>query len=47
MLVDYPDGITEKHLRALSGEENAPHTWKAFPSPARKPSVEVAEAERL
>lgn len=31
LLADHPDGITEKHLRALSGDENAPHTWKAFP----------------
>lgn len=34
LLADHPDGITERHLRALSGNENAPHTWKAFPSPA-------------
>ncbi|MFV0535457.1 MAG: restriction endonuclease [Cumulibacter sp.] len=31
LLADHPEGITEKHLRALSGDPNAPHTWKVFP----------------
>lgn len=44
LLAEHPDGITEKHLRALSGDPNAPHTWKAFPSKAKSPSPsEVAE----
>ena len=36
LLANHPDGITEKHLRALSGDPDAPHTWKAFPSPSAK-----------
>ncbi len=32
LLAAHPQGITEKHLRALSGDPNAPHTWKAFPT---------------
>lgn len=32
LLAEHPDGITERHLRALSGDENAPNTFKAFPS---------------
>lgn len=39
LLADHPDGITEKHLRALSGDENAPHTWKAFPLRSAAPTV--------
>ncbi|MGJ6981479.1 restriction endonuclease [Aestuariimicrobium soli] len=31
LLAEHPEGITEKHLRALSGDPNAPHTWKVFP----------------
>ncbi|MFV0535345.1 MAG: restriction endonuclease [Cumulibacter sp.] len=31
LLADHPEGITEKHLRVLSGDPNAPHTWKVFP----------------
>lgn len=34
LLADHPDGVTERHLRALSGDPNAPHTWKAFPTTA-------------
>lgn len=45
LLADHPDGITERHLRALSGDENAPHTWKAFPSPSRRPVVEEPEVD--
>ncbi len=33
LLTEHPDGVTERHLRALSGDENAPHTFKAFPRP--------------
>ncbi|QGH69321.1 restriction endonuclease [Pseudactinotalea sp. HY158] len=32
LLADHPGGITERHLRALSGDPNAPHTIKAFPA---------------
>ena len=48
LLQEHPEGITEKHLRALSGDENAPHTFKAFPSPAHvsAPAV-VEEASKL
>jgi restriction system protein len=42
LLADHPDGITEKHLRALSGDENAPHTWKAFPLPSTEPAAAEA-----
>lgn len=45
LLADHPNGITEKHLRALSGDENAPHTSKLFPSPRTSPKVDVAEVE--
>jgi restriction system protein len=46
LLADHPDGITEKHLRALSGDENAPHTFKAFPlRPAAPTSAESGDAE--
>ncbi|NLG45851.1 restriction endonuclease [Gordonia sp. (in: high G+C Gram-positive bacteria)] len=41
LLADHPDGITEKHLRALSGDPNAPHTWKAFPSPSGEAAAVV------
>ncbi|WP_447646178.1 restriction endonuclease [Nocardioides zeae] len=43
LLADHPDGITEKHLRALSGDPNAPHTWKAFPTTT--PQAEAATEE--
>lgn len=45
LLDDHPDGITEKHLRALSGDPNAPHTWKAFPAPVKTTTAPVVEAE--
>lgn len=45
LLADRPEGITEKHLRALSGDENAPHTWKAFPNPTPALTAEIAELE--
>lgn len=45
LLADHPDGITEKHLRALSGDPNAPHTWKAFPTSSPVQSVTAVEAE--
>lgn len=41
LLSDHPAGITEKHLRALSGDPNAPHTWKAFPT-KRPPPVDAS-----
>lgn len=40
LLAEHPDGITEKDLRALSGDPNAPHTWKAFPV---QPSADVPD----
>lgn len=43
LLDEHPDGISEKHLRALSGDENAPHTFKAFPAPAQQEAPIVAE----
>jgi len=45
LLADHPDGITERDLRALSGDENAPHTWKAFPIPSATPTAEATEVE--
>jgi len=45
LLAEHPQGITEKHLRALSGDENAPHTWKSFPVQSTSPAVEVSGAE--
>lgn len=45
LLADHPDGITEKDLRALSGDPNAPHTWKAFPTSSPAQSVTAVEAE--
>jgi restriction system protein len=32
-------------LRALSGDENAPHTWKVFPSSPSTVTAEVAETD--
>lgn len=43
LLEDHPDGITEKNLRALSGDPNAPHTFKAFPL-AERPATPVVAA---
>ncbi len=45
LLVEHPDGITERHLRILSGNANAPHTFKAFPAPATQPGPVVYVAE--
>lgn len=45
LLAEHPDGITEKHLRALSGDENAPHTWKAFPVQAQPMAPIAVEVE--
>ena len=45
LLADHPDGITEKDLRALSGDPNAPHTFKAFPVNARTTAYEVTETD--
>jgi restriction system protein len=42
LLEDQPDGITERHLRALSGVKNAPNTFKAFPAPAQPAAQQVA-----
>lgn len=48
LLAEHPDGITERHLRALSGDINAPHTWKAFPiQPAEPGSFESEDAESI
>lgn len=43
LLADHPEGITEKHLRALSGDEDAPHTSKAFPLKTSKTAAVVDE----
>lgn len=43
LLADHPDGITERHLRALSGDPNAPHTWKAFPTSTRQTEISIEE----
>jgi restriction system protein len=45
LLAEHPDRITERHLRALSGDVNAPHTFKAFPSPTQPATPVVAEEE--
>lgn len=48
LLAEHPDGITERHLRALSGDENAPHTFKAFPAPDHQETpVAVDEDSKL
>lgn len=47
LLADHPDGITEKHLRALSGDPNAPHTWKAFPTRSAEADAVVEEESVL
>lgn len=44
LLAEHPDGITERDLRALSGDPNAPHTWKAFPIPPDSPSSSEMQA---
>lgn len=45
LLTDHPDGITEKGLRALSGDPNAPHTFKAFPGSASPTAYEPSAAD--
>lgn len=47
LLSEHPDGITERHLRALSGDENAPHTFKAFPAHRSPASETVEETETV
>lgn len=47
LLEEHPDRISEKDLRRLSGIENAPHTWKAFPAPSTMPPPEVAAVESV
>ena len=39
LLAQHPDGITEKDLRTLSGDPNAPHTFKVFGAPGQAPSA--------
>ncbi len=44
LLADHPGGITEKDLRALSGDPNAPHTREIFPRRAKgKPAAHELE----
>lgn len=47
LLADHPESITERDLRALSGVPNAPHTFKAFPSPRMidQPATPEVDAE--
>jgi len=45
LLAEHPDSLTEKDLRALSGDPHAPHTFKAFPSPANNTTYESTEAD--
>lgn len=45
LLKEHPDGITERHLRALSGNETAPNTFKAFPRPDGPEAAPVPEAD--
>lgn len=45
LLADHPTGITEKHLRALSGDPNPPHTGKAFPIKPTTVTEEPSEVE--
>lgn len=47
LLAAHPDGITEKDLRALSGDPNARHTWKAFPITAATGEVAPDEETAL
>lgn len=47
LLAVHPDGITEKDLRALSGDPNAPHTFKAFPIPDPQAGGAVDEETSL
>lgn len=45
LLAEHPEGITEKDLRRLSGDENAPHTFKAFPTTTATKTDEPEPAE--
>lgn len=47
LLADHPDGITEKYLRALSGDPHAPHIFKAFPAGASRAPIAAQEASGL
>lgn len=50
LLAKRPDRITEKDLRALSGDPNAPHTFKAFTAPGQStpvPAVVADETSKL
>lgn len=45
LLAQHPGGITEKDLRALSGDPDAPHTFKVFGAPGQPaaPTISVAD----
>ncbi|WP_300639483.1 restriction endonuclease [Nocardioides sp.] len=45
LLAKRPDRITEKDLRALSGDPNAPHTFKAFSAPGQSTPVAAVVAD--
>lgn len=52
LLAAHPDGITEKDLRALAGDENAPHTWHALKAretraPEEQPQSDLDPVEQL
>ncbi|MGC5616338.1 restriction endonuclease [Georgenia sp. Z1491] len=47
LLSDHPEGVTERHLRALSGNPDAPHTWKAFPTPSSRTATAIEEVSAL
>lgn len=45
LLATHPDGISEKDLRALSGDPNAAHTFKVFSAPGQPSSPVVVEED--
>lgn len=45
LLAQHPDGITEKDLRALAGDANAPHTWSALKAMEQSSVSESPEPE--
>ena len=47
LLANNPGGITEKHLRALSGDPNAPHPWKRLPASDSQTEVAIDEKSAL
>lgn len=48
LLADHPEGIIEKHLRALSSNANTADTWKASPhSPTGQPPGQVEPESHL